>query len=70
MEVGTPEWDAMNARRIALIDGAVGGVLTAEESAELERLEAVASEVVNRTFPQPRFDSEKLAAIKARLEAG
>lgn len=51
MEVDTPEWKAMNRRRYELIVKEVDETITEEEAVELQRLQELSREVVERTFP-------------------
>jgi hypothetical protein len=54
-EPNTPEWNVMNQRRYDLMTRNVfsNPPLTAEERAELDRLQAKSLEALNRVFPSP-----------------
>lgn len=61
--VGTPEWDALTARRATLIRKKVRSTLTEEEQKEFERLQQLSQEITAATFPTP------LPELDSRLDA-
>ena len=65
LEVNTPEWDVLTARRAYLIGkkNTPGCVLTSDEEAEFERLQRASWETVERTFPLPRMSPEDRALV-------
>ena len=67
LEVDTPEWSRLNRRRGELIFKKYPGGLTPDEEAELERLQAITSEVIERTFPRPLPSPEVVAFIRRGL---
>ena len=68
-EVGTPEWDVMNRRRIELIKRKAYGKLTQAEKEELEHLQRGSLEAVNRAHPGPTPDIEGLKRLREELAA-
>ena len=64
------EWQQKNDRRVQLIGKKVKGVLPQAEEAELEQLQQELSALLRVAHPQPAFDSDKLEAIKKRLQGG
>jgi hypothetical protein len=67
LTVNSLEWDKSNEVRGALIYKKYHGGLTAEETAELDRLQRLNHEVIERAFPRPRLSSEELAVVKQAL---
>jgi len=64
------EWREKNARRAQLIDKKIKGQLSAAEDTELDGLQNELSALLEVAHPQPCFDSDKLEAIKERLQSG
>jgi hypothetical protein len=60
-------FDQVNEARARLIYKKYHGGLTAEESLELERLQQVSHEFMERAFPHPRLSSDELALVKEAL---
>jgi hypothetical protein len=68
-EVGSEAFQALNRRRVELIEKDVAGQLTRVERDELERLETICGAVVNRDFPLPPVDLEALIRLRDTLRA-
>lgn len=51
IEVGTPEWDELTARRAVLIHKKNRAGLTTEEWEEFNRLQAISRQAIQETFP-------------------
>jgi len=56
MVINSPEWDEMNRRRGRLIDKKYDEGLTAKESLELDRLQAVSLSIIEEEFPYPTVE--------------
>lgn len=63
LTVNSPEWNKMNEVRSALIYKKYHGELTGEETAELDCLQRLSHEVMERAFPHPRLSPEELAMV-------
>ncbi len=70
LEVGTAAWDAMNVRRAELIQKKNRDSLTGEEDAELERLQRLSLEVVERSFERPALDWDRLRRLEENIQRG
>ena len=68
-EVGSEAFQALNRRRVELIEKDIAGQLTRVERDELEWLEAICGAVVNRGFPLPPVDLEALIRLRDTLRA-
>jgi hypothetical protein len=55
---------------VRLIGRKVKGLLDDAEEAELDRLQQELSALLRVAHPQPPFDTDKLDAIKKRLQGG
>lgn len=51
--VGSPEWDRLTQRRAELIHKKNRTGLSAEESAEYERLQSISGDIIRANFPVP-----------------
>ncbi len=51
--VGSPEWDRLTERRAELIHKKNRTGLSAEESAEYERLQIISGDIIRALFPVP-----------------
>ena len=67
LSVNSPEWDRLNGRRCALIRKELVGTLTEEEGAELERLQEVTGEAMDRDYPLPRPDPALVEHLRRSL---
>jgi hypothetical protein len=62
-------WEALNGRRGDLIDKKVYGKLDDSEREELEELQRICGNAVNKAFPLPPADLESLIQLRDRLRA-
>jgi hypothetical protein len=69
-EVGSEAFQALNRRRVDLIEKDIAGRLTGAERDELEGLEKICSAVVNRAFPLLPIDPDALIRLRDSLRAG
>lgn len=68
VEVGTPEYLRLNRRRGELIHQKyMGGGLTADDEADLDRLDRIVGAAVDRRFPRPQFLTDEQRAYILRL---
>jgi GNAT superfamily N-acetyltransferase len=67
LRVGTADWDKMNVRRMELIQKKNRNELDAEEHSELERLQQVSLETVERSIEKPAIDWELLEHLEEKL---
>ena len=67
--INTPEWDAMNKRRAALICKDLDEGLTPLEREEYERLQRLSLKAVETAFPHPKPNFEELARLREELRA-
>jgi hypothetical protein len=65
--VGTEEWGLMNRRRSELIRKKNRQGLTADERAELERLQRLCFAAIDERFPPPVVDEEGLKRLRESL---
>jgi len=66
-KVGTEAWDALNQRRAELIDKDLLGNLKDSEREELEDLERICGNAVDKTFPLPPADLDGLIQLRDQL---
>jgi hypothetical protein len=66
--VNTPQWDAMNERRAALIRKDLAEGLTAVEQKELDRLQRMSLAAAVKAFPRPALDIEELVRLRQELQ--
>ena len=63
-------WDQVNARRIELVEKEIDKGLTADEAAELSRLQTDYFKHLEQVHPLPPVDMEQLERIEAEIKAG
>jgi hypothetical protein len=69
LRVGTKAWDVLNGRRGELIHKDVHGKLNDSEREELEKLERICGDAVDKAFPLPPADLESLILLRDKLRA-
>ncbi len=66
-KVGTEAWDALNRRRAELIDKDLLVSLADSEREELEELERICGQAVDKAFPLPPADLDSLIRLRDQL---
>jgi hypothetical protein len=69
-EVGSEAFQALNRRRVELIEKDLAGQLTRVERDELERLEAICGAVLDRAFPLLPVELDASIRLPDGLRAG
>jgi hypothetical protein len=67
--VARKAWEALNGRRGELIHRDVHGRLEDSEREELEELQRICGNVVDKAFPLPSADLESLIQLRDKLRA-
>jgi hypothetical protein len=68
-EVGSEAFQALNRRRVELIEKDIAGHLTGAERDELARLEEICGAALNRAFPLVPIDLDALIRLRDSLRA-
>jgi hypothetical protein len=68
-EVGTAAFDTWNRRRAELIEKDLSGKLEGSEREELEQLERLCGAAVEKAFPLPPVDLDRLIRLRDNLRA-
>jgi len=68
-KVGTEAFDALNHRRVVLIDKDLAGTISNPEREELEVLEQLCGDAVEKAFPLRPVDLDGLVRLRDRLRA-
>jgi hypothetical protein len=67
LSVGTAEWKNLTAERTRLIDKKYDTGLTPAEEAELDRLQKLSLQTLDRDLPLPRLDANDLESVRQAL---